>query len=80
MKLFFFYLYCSHYPIFTQVYRTDVFLHNIKLSNYNNSSTKPLLKNHGNLTLSSCELNGNLPSVVYNDGGEIKVKNVVVVK
>ncbi|MFZ1704686.1 MAG: cytochrome c peroxidase [Saprospiraceae bacterium] len=59
---------------------SQVFMHNIKLSHYNNSTTKPLLKNEGNLTLSSCEVNGNIPSIVYNEGGNLTVKNVVVIK
>ncbi|MBK9737508.1 MAG: cytochrome-c peroxidase [Saprospiraceae bacterium] len=58
----------------------NVYLHNIKLSHYNNSNTKPLLKNEGNLTLSTCELNGNLKSIVNNQAGNLTIKNIVSIK
>lgn len=58
----------------------DVFLQNVRLSHYNNSTTKPLLKNEGNLTLSNCELNGNIKSIVNNQGGNLKVNNSVVIR
>ena len=57
-----------------------VFLHNIKLNHYNNSIFKPLLKNEGTLTLSSCELNGNLKSIVNNQSGNINIQNSVTIK
>lgn len=59
---------------------SNVYLHNILLNHYNNSNTKPLLKNEGNLTLSSCELNGNIQSIVNNNNGTLLMENQVVIK
>ncbi len=58
----------------------NVYLNNIKLSHYNNSDIKPLLKNEGNLTLSNCELNGNFQSIFNNQSGNLTVKNSVNIK
>jgi hypothetical protein len=58
----------------------NVYLHNIKLNHYNNSVSKPILRNEGNLTLSSCELNGNIQSIIHNQSGNISVANLVTIK
>ncbi len=58
----------------------NVYLHNIMLNHYNNSISKPLLRNEGNLTLSSCELNGNLKSIVNNQSGNISIQNSVTIR
>jgi len=58
----------------------NVSLHNIKLNHYNNSVSKPILRNEGNLTLSSCELNGNIQSIINNQSGNISVANLVTIR
>jgi cytochrome c peroxidase len=58
----------------------NVFLQNVKLSHYNNSMTRPILKNQGNLVLSNCEILGNINSVVKNDAGLITVVNNLIMR
>jgi hypothetical protein len=56
-------------------------LENIYVMHTNNSLTKPLLQNHGNLQMKNCHLSGNpktviqhSPSAVYNIEGLVEVK------
>lgn len=48
---------------------TNVTFDNVKLSHYNNTIDKPLLKNEGSLSLVNCTLEGNIKSVVKNQPG-----------